>query len=299
MNSFILLGFWQSIIELSEFYIWPILAGSIVGVLAPLIGSVIVIRRLSFIADTLSHFSLAGITFGVLLAQILSETIFSGFSPVIMGIIFNIQRYCLHDGDGIRTTVFFKGCPLRCVWCHNPEGLSPNAELYELTDGCQHCNLCRVPCNHPDCKDFGRCLHICSKNLLRLVGKEYGVEELAQKLLSQKPFFDAMGGGITLSGGEPLLQADFCVSLLQELKGKLHTTIETSGYASEKDFMRVISLCDFVIMDLKLMDDAEHKKYTGVDNKQILENAKYLKQSGIPHTFRRREGPYRAQGNIY
>ena len=200
--------------------------------------------------------------------------------------IFDIKEFSIRDGDGIRTTVFFKGCPLRCIWCHNPEGLSPNVELYELTDGCQHCNLCRVPCNHPDCKDFGRCLHICPQNLLRPVGKEYGVEELAQKLLSQKPFFDAMGGGITLSGGEPLLQADFCVSLLQELKGKLHTTIETSGYASEKDFMRVISLCDFVIMDLKLMDDAEHKKYTGVSNAQILSNAKRLMESGIPHLFR-------------
>ena len=200
--------------------------------------------------------------------------------------IFDIKEFSVRDGEGIRTTVFFKGCPLRCIWCHNPEGLSKDPELYELTDGCQHCNLCRVPCTHPDCKRFGRCLHICPQNLLRPVGKEYGVEELAQKLLSQKSFFDAMGGGITLSGGEPLLQADFCTALLQALKGKLHTTVETSGYASEKDFMRVISLCDFVIMDLKLMDDAEHKKHTGVSNAQILSNAKRLMESGIPHLFR-------------
>ena len=200
--------------------------------------------------------------------------------------IFDIKEFSVRDGEGIRTTVFFKGCPLRCIWCHNPEGLSPNVELYELTDGCQHCNLCREPCNHPDCKRFGRCLHVCPKNLFRPVGREYGVEELAQKLLVQKPFFDAMGGGVTLSGGEPLLQADFCVSLLQALKGKLHTTVETSGYTSEKDFMRVISLCDFVIMDLKLMDDAEHKKYTGVSNAKILFNAKRLMESGIPHLFR-------------
>ena len=200
--------------------------------------------------------------------------------------IFDIKEFSVRDGNGIRTTVFFKGCPLRCIWCHNPEGLSPNVELYELRDGCTSCNLCRVPCNHPDCKAFGRCLHVCPKNLLRPVGKEYGAEELSQKLLVQKPFFDAMGGGITLSGGEPLLQADFCVSLLQELKGKLHTTIETSGYASEKDFMRVISLCDYVIMDLKLIDDAEHKKYTGVSNAQILANAKRLMESDIPHLFR-------------
>ena len=200
--------------------------------------------------------------------------------------IFDIKEFSVRDGEGVRTTVFFKGCPLRCIWCHNPEGLSALPELYELRDGCTECNLCRVPCHHPDCKPYGRCLHICPKNLLRPVGKEYGVEELSQKLLSQKSFFDAMGGGITLSGGEPLLQADFCAALLQKLKGKLHTTIETSGYASEKDFMRVISLCDFVIMDLKLMDDAEHKKYTGVSNVQILANAKRLMESGIPHLFR-------------
>ena len=200
--------------------------------------------------------------------------------------IFDIKEFSVRDGNGIRTTVFFKGCPLRCIWCHNPEGLSPNVELYELRDGCTSCNLCRLPCNHPDCKAFGRCLHVCPKNLLRPVGKEYGVEELSQKLLVQKPLFDAMGGGITLSGGEPLLQADFCVSLLQELKGKLHTTIETSGYASEKDFWRVVSFCDFVIMDLKLIDDAEHKKYTGVSNAQILANAKRLMESDIPHLFR-------------
>ena len=200
--------------------------------------------------------------------------------------VFDIKEFSIRDGEGVRTTVFFKGCPLRCIWCHNPEGLSALPELYELRDGCTECNLCRVPCNHPDCKPYGRCLHICSKNLLRPIGKEYGVGELAQKLLAQKSFFDAMGGGVTLSGGEPLLRADFCVALLQELKGKIHTTIETSGYAPEEDFSRVISLCDFVIMDIKLMDDAVHKQYTGVSNAKILSNAKLLMESGVPHLFR-------------
>ena len=200
--------------------------------------------------------------------------------------IFDIKEFSVRDGKGIRTTVFFKGCPLRCAWCHNPEGLSALPELYELTDGCLSCNLCRKVCKHPDCQSFGRCLHICPKNLLRAVGKEYPVKELAQKLLAQKTFFDTMGGGITLSGGEPLLQAEACTALLQEVKGKLHTTIETSGYASTEDFVRIVSLCDFVIMDLKLMDDDAHKKYTGVSNVQILANAKYLMMSGIPHLFR-------------
>ena len=200
--------------------------------------------------------------------------------------IFDIKEFSVHDGEGIRTTVFFKGCPLRCAWCHNPEGLSASLELYEATEGCLKCNLCRNACNHPDCQAFGRCLHICPKNLLRTVGKEYEVEELAQKLLAQKTFFDTMGGGVTISGGEPLMQSKACIALLQELRGNLHTTLETSGYASEADFERAIHLCDFVIMDIKLMDEEAHKHWTGVSNLQILSNAKLLMKSGVPHLFR-------------
>ena len=200
--------------------------------------------------------------------------------------IFDIKEFSVRDGEGIRTTVFFKGCPLRCAWCHNPEGLSAAPELYELTDGCLQCGLCRNGCTHPDCQVFGRCLHVCPKNLLRAVGKEYEIEELAQKLLLQKPFFETMGGGITLSGGEPLLQAEACAQLLQALQGKLHTTLETSGYAQEADFERIIHLCDFVIMDIKLMDGEAHKRLTGVSNTQILANAKLLMESDVPHLFR-------------
>ena len=200
--------------------------------------------------------------------------------------IFDIKEFSVRDGEGIRTTVFFKGCPLRCAWCHNPEGLSAAPELYELSDSCLQCGLCRKGCTHPDCQAFGRCLHVCPKNLLRAVGKDYEVEELAQKLLLQKPFFEAMGGGITLSGGEPLVQAEACAQLLQALRGKLHTTLETSGYASEADFERIIHLCDFIIMDIKLMDGEAHKHWTGVSNTQILANAKILIESGVPHLFR-------------
>ena len=200
--------------------------------------------------------------------------------------IFDIKEFSVRDGEGIRTTVFFKGCPLRCAWCHNPEGLSAAPELYELSDSCLQCGLCRKGCTHPDCQAFGRCLHVCPKNLLLAVGKDYEVEELAQKLLLQKPFFEAMGGGITLSGGEPLLQAEACAQLLQTLRGKLHTTLETSGYASEADFERIIHLCDFVIMDIKLMDGEAHKHLTGVSNTRILANAKILIESGVPHLFR-------------
>ena len=202
------------------------------------------------------------------------------------GLIFDIKEFALRDGSGARTTVFFKGCPLRCIWCHNPEGLSPTPELYELREGCAECGLCRLPCTHEECKPYGRCLHVCPKNLLREVGREYAPEELAQKLLAQKPFFDQMGGGITLSGGEPLLQAEFCASLLEHLKGRIHTAIETSGYAEAVDFLRVIHLCDFVMMDIKLMNDEAHRRYTGVSNERILQNARLLMQSGVPHLFR-------------
>ncbi|MBQ7347991.1 MAG: glycyl-radical enzyme activating protein [Clostridia bacterium] len=202
------------------------------------------------------------------------------------GLIFDIKEFAVHDGEGIRTTVFLKGCPLRCVWCHNPEGLSPRRELYLKQNGCLNCGLCKNPCNHPECQGLGRCLHICPKNLVSAAGAEWEAKALAEKLLKHKDFFNSMGGGVTLSGGEPLLQADFCVELLTLLKGQVHTSIETSGFASAEIFQKVVTLCDFVYMDIKLADAEQHKKYTGVDNKIILENAAWLKQSGIKHTFR-------------
>lgn len=202
------------------------------------------------------------------------------------GLIFDIKEFAVHDGAGIRTTVFLKGCPLRCVWCHNPEGLSGERELYLKQNGCLSCGLCRVPCNHEECRGLGRCLHICPKNLVSAAGVEWESAALAEKLMKHRSFFETMGGGITLSGGEPLMQGDFCAELLSLLKGKLHTAVETSGYAKSETFQRVVSLCDFVYMDLKLADEAQHKAYTGVSNKQILENAQWLKESGIPHVFR-------------
>ena len=202
------------------------------------------------------------------------------------GLIFDIKEFALHDGGGIRDTVFFKGCPLRCVWCHNPEGLSPKSELYVRVARCTDCGLCRRPCNHPDCAPFGRCLHICPQNLISVAGKKWEADDLAAHLLRHEAIFSQTNGGVTLSGGEPLWQADFCVALLSLLKGRVHTAIETSGYASEADFERVTSLCDLVIMDLKLASPEAHKRYTGVDNAPILQNAKRLQESGRKHLFR-------------
>ncbi len=204
----------------------------------------------------------------------------------MQGLIFDIKEFSVNDGEGVRTTVFFKGCPLRCIWCHNPEGLSPTPELYERRKGCLACGLCRAGCDHEDCKPFGRCLHICPKNLVRPVGRFWESDALAKKLLSGTELFRQTGGGVTLSGGEPLLQADFCVALAEALEGRVHLAIETSGYAPRKDFIRVASLCDLVMMDLKLMDDEAHRRYTGVSNRQILDNAAWLMESGIVHVFR-------------
>ncbi len=203
-----------------------------------------------------------------------------------MGLIFDIKEFALNDGEGIRTTVFFKGCPLRCKWCHNPEGLSLKRELFVRQNGCLHCGLCQKPCNHPDCQGLGRCLHICPKNLVSVAGVERSAEEIAEKLLAKTDIYRETGGGVTLSGGEPLLQWEFAVDLLDRLKGKIPTAIETSGYAEEDAFRAVTERCDFVYMDIKLMDAEMHKRYTGVDNRKILHNAEILKASGIPHIFR-------------
>ena len=201
------------------------------------------------------------------------------------GIVFDIKEFSLNDGPGIRTTVFLKGCPLRCVWCHNPEGLSTHPELFAAS-GCRSCGLCRRGCEHEDCKPYGRCLHVCPQGLLRVAGKEWEADELAGKLLAQADFLTKNGGGITLSGGEPLYQADFCAELLSRLHGRVHTAIETSGYADADTYRRVTALCDLVLMDIKLADGEAHRRHTGVDNKQILENAAYLQSSGIAHVFR-------------
>ena len=202
------------------------------------------------------------------------------------GTVFDIKEFALSDGPGIRTTVFLKGCPLRCAWCHNPEGLSCEPELYRATAACTDCGLCRRPCTHPDCAPYGRCLHACPRGLLRVSGRVWESAALAAHLLRGRDLF-LDGGGITLSGGEPLLQPDFAKELLCHLRaGGVHTAIETSGYADPATFLAVVREADLVLMDLKLADPCLHRRYTGVDNRRILENAAALRASGIPHVFR-------------
>lgn len=200
------------------------------------------------------------------------------------GIIFDIKELAVHDGPGLRTTVFFKGCPLRCRWCHNPEGLSPRPQLSDRKSGCIQCGLCRRGCDHPDCRPFGRCLHICPQGLLSVAGKQITAEALAARILRDAPLFEG-GGGVTFSGGEPLMQGEFLLRTAGLLPG-VHKAIETSGFAPTQLFRRVVKAVDLIYLDIKLADDALHRQYTGVSNRQILENLGLLKASGKPCVIR-------------
>lgn len=200
------------------------------------------------------------------------------------GVIFDIKEFAVHDGPGLRSTVFFKGCPLRCIWCHNPEGLSKEPQLMASENVCLHCGLCRIPCTHPDCRPFGRCLHICPKGLLRLSGETVSSQQLLQRLRRNRLLFTKQGG-VTFSGGEPLMQGDFLLEVLSGLSD-VHTAIETSGYCAPALFQQVISQVKLIYMDLKLADDKAHRKFTGVSNRPILENLEQLRRSGQPCVIR-------------
>lgn len=203
----------------------------------------------------------------------------------MIGSIFDIKEMAVHDGPGIRTTVFLKGCTLRCKWCHNPEGLSFKPQLIYKQARCIDCKSCQRECDHPECQPFGRCIHSCPENCLEIAGREIDSHQLADEL---KQSADVLGndfGGFTFSGGEPLAQSEFLLELIDELKD-YHLCIETSGFAENEVFKEVIDKLNFVIMDLKIADGKQHEKYTGADNKLILQNFKYLKQSGKPFVIR-------------
>jgi pyruvate formate lyase activating enzyme len=171
------------------------------------------------------------------------------------GIVFDIKEFAVHDGPGIRTTVFLKGCPLSCSWCHNPEGISPKPQII------------RSPAGE------------------RLVGTEYSSDELAAILKKQADILRLNDGGVTFSGGEPLAQAKFIVEVIDQLDG-IHVLLDTSGYASEEDFCLVASRCDLVYFDLKLIDSDLHRRFTGRDNGPILRNLRVLSTLGVPFVVR-------------
>jgi pyruvate formate lyase activating enzyme len=195
------------------------------------------------------------------------------------GVIFDIKEMAVHDGPGLRTTVFFKGCPLRCMWCHNPEGLNFAPQLMYKSKNCIKCDKCKKECPHPDCVPFGRCLHICPNNCLSVAGKAVTPKELANELIKGAKILGNSFGGFTFSGGEPLAQSEFLLELINELKD-YHLCIETSAFCDSEIFKKVIQKLDFVIMDIKLADNDLHKEYTGVSNELILKNFEILKNSG-------------------
>lgn len=190
-----------------------------------------------------------------------------------MGIIFDVKEFTVHDGPGIRTTIFMKGCPLHCLWCHNPEGLSAKPQIMIRSAGCVHCGLCRQPCHHPECREMGRCVHVCPNGLLQIAGYHITVHELAEQVKRKSLLMDE--GGVTISGGEPLFQPLFLLELLQELR-PLHTIVETSGHSQPEVFQKAALACDMIYLDIKHMDPTVHKRLTGVDNELIQQNLRWL-----------------------
>ena len=186
--------------------------------------------------------------------------------------IFEIKRFAVHDGDGIRTTVFFKGCPLRCVWCHNPEGLSAIPQTAHYSHKCIGCG---------ECKKEGFGPSDCLGEAYTVYGREVLADELLPLLLEDRDFYENSGGGVTLSGGECLIYADFCAELLRRLKAEgIHTAVDTCGYVSREALDKVIPYTDVFLYDIKAADESVHIKCTGVSNRRIIENLRYLDSLG-------------------
>ncbi len=189
------------------------------------------------------------------------------------GMIFDIQRFSVHDGPGIRTTVFMKGCPLRCRWCHNPEGLSPRPQLQFFREKCVGCGSCQTRTQLSDARH-------CPADALKVCGREVDEAEVLSEIRKDRIFY-ADKGGVTFSGGECLLQADFVAAVLSRAKAEgLHTAIDTSGYVSRSEIEKTVDFCDLYLYDVKCFTPCVHKEYTGVDNGLILQNLKRLSEIG-------------------
>ena len=187
------------------------------------------------------------------------------------GVVFDIQRFSVHDGPGIRTTVFMKGCPLRCRWCHNPEGLSPKPQLKFQTEQCIGCGACGK-------RESLSSASSCPSKALTVCGWEADEEEIINAVLRDRMFYKD-SGGVTFSGGECLLQADFCAAVLTRIKALgLHCAIDTCGYVPWEEIQKTLDCCDLYLYDIKCINPLIHKEFTGVDNTLILENFKHLAQ---------------------
>ena len=211
---------------------------------------------------------------------------------MVKGLVFNIQRFSLHDGPGIRTAVFMKGCPLRCLWCHNPEGFYGIPELeYNPTKciGCGRCSVCPSGCHvtrdgvhlfeRERCVRCFMCVDVCPAGAILQAGREYTVDEVMKTVESDRAYYDNSGGGLTLSGGEPLLQPEFSKAILESAKEKgFNTAIETSGYAPSEVIKDISPLVDLFLYDVKLTNDADHKRFTGVGRDLIISNLRLLNE---------------------
>lgn len=220
---------------------------------------------------------------------------------VYKGRIFNIQRFSIEDGPGIRTVVFLKGCPLRCPWCSNPESLNSFLEIGHIDTLCDHCGRCLEVCEpkairyaekgiHIDrgkCTNCGACVPVCAANAMRLFGQDLSLEELLEELEKDSLYYRNSGGGITVSGGEVLVRPKFTAAILKECQEMgYHTAIETSGYGSKKALDTVLEHLDLALYDLKIMDPARHLEVIGVPNAVILRNAKRVLEKGVPMIIR-------------
>lgn len=207
-------------------------------------------------------------------------------------IVFDLQRFALHDGPGIRTTVFLKGCPLDCLWCHNPESKKAKLQLGFLEKKCTACGKCADICkqqvhhfteegvhniSYEKCIACGACVNACGNEALKMYGKQCDLEEILQTVLKDKDFYERSKGGLTVSGGEPMMQFPALKTLLKKAKeAGLHVCLDTCGQAPQKNYAEIAQYVDLFLFDYKITDSAAHKCYTGVDNSLILSNLDYL-----------------------
>ncbi len=222
-------------------------------------------------------------------------------SDVPSGTIFDIRRFSVHDGPGLRTTVFFKGCPLRCYWCHNPESQHRRRESLYWPERCLGCQSCVAACpqgairwehdrpvlDETKCMLSGECVKVCYAEARQIAGRTMTVAEVMSEIERDVSFYDSSGGGVTFSGGEPLLQAGFLKALLEACRSsEIHTALDTSGFATWATLERIHSLVDLFLYDVKLMDPVRHRKYTLVFNHRILDNLRRLASLGRPVILR-------------
>ena len=216
------------------------------------------------------------------------------------GLVFDIQRFCLHDGPGIRTTVFLKGCTLRCRWCHNPESIAPGPELYFWSQRCIKCGACARACTRRAialdrprrirrrlCDACGECARVCPVSALEMIGRPMTVDQVLAAVLRDEPFYRTSDGGVTLSGGEPLAQPEFALELTRACRAHaLHVALDTAGNVPQDIFAAAAPEADLVLLDLKHPDAQVHRRFTGASNQCVLHNLALLARSGRPFVVR-------------